>query len=42
MWPKMATTGKGNIFEIAADRRWAFSFATTIPTYLAHKVEIRR
>ena len=25
MWPKMATTGKGNIFEIAADRRWAFS-----------------
>ena len=24
MWPNMATTGKGNILEIAADRRWAF------------------
>ena len=25
MWPHMATTGKGNILEIAKDRRWAFT-----------------
>ena len=30
LWPTMATAGKGNICEIATDRRWAFTL-TNVP-----------